>query len=377
MPVHVRVVWTEDPQSRALVAWDSGAEDGGIEGHRVHWALGGHLGAALGEVTVAHRVGAYEGRADVHFHHAWLEGLPAATKVRFVVESGGARSTERHFYTAPDAAVPFSLLAGGDSRSDRAKRRAMNRQIARLTADDPSVLALAHGGDYVVSGGKPELWLEWLDDLALANPPSGRVLPILPARGNHEATGPLFDQVFGEPGGGLGRNFFATRLSKDAVLVTLNTERAAGGDQLAFLESTLAAHAGLAHRLVQYHRPLWPAVKTPFAGRSVWQPVFERGGVSLALESDGHVLKRTVPILGDVADPSGVVYIGEGGLGVKQRTPKATRWYLQAPGNCSSTHHLWRLDFDRGGLTVRAIDGDGREVDAAAIPRRPVAPRRR
>jgi len=246
----------------------------------------------------------------------------------------------------------------------------MNRRLAVL-AEDPSVLALAHGGDYIFSGWKLDQWQAWLDDAELAVPASGRLLPIVPTRGNHEAGGQMFDEVFGWPGGGLGKNFFVTELSDEVALVTLNTERAAGGVQREFLERALREHGDKLFRVVQYHRPIWPAVKAPYPGKYQWQPLFEALGVAFVLESDGHALKRTVPLRDDKQVEGGVVYLGEGGLGVKQRTPYASRWYLQPPGMSSSAHHVWRLDFGADAVTAIAIGVDGAELDRTVLPPRP------
>jgi len=72
--------------------------------------------------------------------------------------------------------------------------------------------------------------------------------------------------------------------------------------------------------IVQYHRPVYPAVKQPGSGLKSWVPLFKKFNVDLACEADGHDIKRTVPIRNGRQDASGVVYIGEGGLGVGQRT---------------------------------------------------------
>jgi hypothetical protein len=65
----------------------------------------------------------------------------------------------------------------------------------------------------------------------------------------------------------------------------------------------------------------------------------------MAFESDGHVLKRTVPIYQNKQDPvKGIVYVGEGGLGVKQRNPKKDRWFLRSPGYATSKHHVMTLE---------------------------------
>lgn len=370
-PAQWRVVWTESPQSRATLAWTTAAEGGD---HRVLYdtqARHGKRDAYRWQVA-CQASGLYSsfGSSDLYYHHANLDGLEPSTTYYFVMMSDGQASRELHFRTAPADNRPFAILHGGDSRSDRAMRRRMNERVAHLASSDDSILALAHGGDYVQFGILIAQWSEWLTDHELATTDSGRVLPIIPARGNHESIGLLFDQVFGSPGGGFGKNYFATRLGADALLVTLNSEIAAGGDQKKFLADCLTSNAAVRWQVVQYHRPIWPAVKVPALSKVHWQPVFDEKGIDLVCESDGHALKRTMPIRGDAAHPEGVVYIGEGGLGVPQRTPKDV-WYLKPPGMSASVHHLWELRFGPKELKLRAISIDGEVVDRATLePRR-------
>jgi hypothetical protein len=62
-----------------------------------------------------------------------------------------------------------------------------------------------------------------------------------------------------------------------------------------------------------------------------------------------------------------VVYVGEGGFGVKQRRPRTDRWYLQPPGMAMSAHHVWRLDFGEDRLELRAIGVDGKVLDESVL----------
>src|SRR5690606_11189337 len=143
-----------------------------------------------------------------------------------------------HFITAPEGDAEFKLLYGGDSRSDRDARRTMNRRMRTLLEEDPEIIALAHGGDYVADGEKMEDWVEWLTDHELTVTADGRMLPVIPARGNHEAEGPLYDEIFNTPGKKDG-NFYRTRIGEQFLLVTLNSNISAGGNQADFLETVL------------------------------------------------------------------------------------------------------------------------------------------
>ncbi|QDU67474.1 metallophosphoesterase family protein [Engelhardtia mirabilis] len=215
-------------------------------------------------------------------------------------------------------------------------------------------MALSHGGDYVMYGDQWELWSQWLGHNELCTTETGRVLPILPTRGNHDF-GTLFDEVFDDPGG-RGLNYYRSRLSSDVSLVTLNSQISVAGDQLTWLESELeAANHDSRWLLTNYHRPLYPAVKAPGPAKPFWAPLFDRYGVDIALESDGHCIKRTEPIRADALDPAGVIYVGEGGLGVPQRTPRRNLWYLQAPAVVTNGHHVLRLDFSSEALSLEIL----------------------
>ncbi|MBK8977264.1 MAG: metallophosphoesterase family protein [Planctomycetes bacterium] len=373
-PREVRVIWTESPQTTAVVAWSTTmGDDAGF----VELALDA---PSLASGTDTRRVdaqacGVYSGEhddlSDLRYHHARITGLEPSTTIWFRVTTGGVASRVLHFTTAPADDRPFAILSGGDSRSDRAMRQAMNRRLQAIATARPDVLAFAHGGDYIRNGLDLGQWWAWLEDHQLVTTADGRVLPVVPTRGNHEGTGPLYDEVWARPGGAQAEDWFATKLARDVLLITLNSETATDGDQRDFLAATLQAHAGVPWKLVQYHRPIFPGVKTPGRAKSHWQPLFDEFGVRLALESDGHVLKRTVPIRGDARDDEhGVVYLGEGGLGVAQRTPEAERWYLQPPGMSRSAHHVWIVAFGPDGIAVEAIGVDGERLDTARIPPR-------
>jgi hypothetical protein len=357
-PAHWRVTWTSHPATEALVSWST-AEAG--TNHRVHYDVVPRAGvlADYAFVRATHRDGAFtrspkDAEPGAHYHHARLLGLLPSTTYWFVVESDGAVSRELYFTTAPADARPISLLVGGDSRTGWRERCAMNRMLARLAGENDDVLALIHGGDYVMLGDRFDDWTRWLSHHELTVGDDGRVLPVVPTRGNHDF-GAVFGEVFDAPGGDRDA-YYRTRLSGDVSLLTLNTNISAGGDQLTWLEENLAAaRAESRWLLTSYHRPLYPAIKTPAAAKPFWTPVFDRFDVDLALESDGHCIKRTMPIRGDEPAADGVVYVGEGGLGVPQRTPRRQHWYLQPPAIVDQGHHVMRLDVSEAALRIRIL----------------------
>ncbi len=363
-PIQLRVVWTADPAHEATISWSTG-----IAGstHVVHYDIAPR-GAVLADYAFTSELvttGEYEAGGPF-FHHASMTDLPANTDVFFTVETDGLVSEELHFRTAPDGDDTIKFLYGGDSRTGRTDRQHMNRLMATLHEDDPEIVALVHGGDYIAYANSWPQWTAWLDDHELTISASGRVLPIVPAKGNHEGRGVLYNRVFGDPSGDPERNWFVTRFGQLA-LINLDTEASLAGEQRDWLAARLAEGRDARWLLVNYHRPAFPAVKSPSGAREHWVPLFEQFDVDMVCESDGHALKRTPPIRNEVVDFTGVTYVGEGGLGVPRRTPLTDLWYLQAPGMAARAHHVQKIVLTPDLLRYQALLMDGTVADEITV----------
>lgn len=354
-PAHWRLIWTSDPSRQAVLSWDT-RDVGDRHVVKLRSADGSE------QRTVGAQSGPYHGSSGkLHYHHALLRDLSPGTQYYATIESDGRESPVFWFRTAPSEDRKLALIFGGDSRSDQKSRRKVNRMIAELVEKNADILALAHGGDYVASGINFEQWSRWLSDHELTVTRKQRLLPIIPARGNHDH-GRLFNEVFGFPDGDM--NYFGVSLGPHVRLVTLNTNASAAGDQRKWLAAELAAsRSRYRWLLAQYHRPAYPAAKSPGSAKQHWVPLFEEHNVDLVCEADGHVVKRTVPIRNDRRDPTGVVYVGEGGLGVGQRQPKENRWYLQPPGMADSGHHVQVIRLSADELVCQVIALGGKTMD--------------
>lgn len=320
------------------------------------------------------RVDAKENQAPkptAYYHHARLSGLKSATKYYLTMVSNGVASEEFHFYTAPADRNRLVFLHGGDSRSGIAARSQMNRLISELMSVRPEICALVHGGDYVNTGRSYEEWERWLSQNELITTDENRLVPIIPAKGNHDRgklIGEIFD--FESDGDDDPIYYYDIQFGNHLSMVILDTNIAGTGAQEAFLTDALARLRPKARWLTaQYHRPLYPAVKTPSAHKKVFVPLFENYDLDLALESDGHTIKRTIPIRKGQKDPTGVVYVGEGGLGVSQREPKSDRWYINPEEGAyvNQGHHLMLIAADVKMLTIEIIGIDGRVLDESVI----------
>ena len=361
-PAQWRVVWTADPATSATVSWST------VDAGTTHTLAYRPKGTDAPFKTVEAASGRYTGSETLHYHHVRLDGLEPETAYEVRMTSDQQASPILYFVTAPDTDRPFSLFHGGDSRSDPETRRQVNTMLARIVAesngnDNPAddVIGFAHGGDYIASGEDMSQWSQWLSDHELTTTKDGRLLPVIPARGNHDRGEP-FNEVFGFPAED--ENYYAFNIGSEVRFVTLNSEISTAGDQAEWLQAELKqSRPNNRWLLAQYHRPAFPAVKGPSTTLVSWVPLFEQYNVDLVCEADGHVMKRTVPIRGGQQDETGVVYIGEGGLGVKQRTPKTDRWFLQSPGMAGSAHHVFVLTFEKDRLTTRCVRLDGGEED--------------
>lgn len=363
-PRQLRVIWTTTPDTHATVSWTT-TELG--DDHVVHYDVVARDGVAADYTFTTDVIASGEYQDDgPYFHHATLTDLPPNTDVYFSVETDGNLSDELYFRTAPDGEETIKLLYGGDSRTGQDERQEMNRLIARMHGEDPEIIALVHGGDYIAWANAWFQWTAWLDDHELTIGADGRVLPIIPAKGNHEGRGVVYNRVFGNPSGDPDKNWFYTRFGQLA-LINLDTEASLAGEQREWLEERLQEGRDARWLMVNYHRPAFPAVKTPSGAREHWVPLFEQYNVDLVCESDGHTLKRTPPIRNEAVDATGVIYVGEGGLGVPQRTPKYDRWYLQPPGMAASAHHVQKIELTPDQLIYEAVTMDGTVVDAIQI----------
>ncbi|MEX1136150.1 MAG: metallophosphoesterase family protein [Balneolales bacterium] len=389
-PRHVRVIWTETPAEQAIISWTTMVTS---SGNHIYYDTESHSGN-LGEYAFSTPSDLHgpitmkdmdntEGVPSAWYNHVRIDGLQPSTRYYFVVESEGNVSEEYYFITAPGDDQDFKLLSGGDSRlggdspryagrTPHVDRQNMNRLLVQLLEENPDILALAHGADWGTTADWRHLYW-WFEDNELLKTSDNRLLPFIVARGNHDMQVGFQENFW--LGGNLEHYYYTTEIGKTALL-TLNTEISVAGDQLEWLEKELEAvtNGNSAKRWVmaQYHRPAFPAVKDYnrpdfLRIRENWLPVFDKFSLDLALESDGHSLKRTIPIKNMKAAEDGTVYVGEGGLGVPQRNPDANRWFLEDPGYTESIHHVWLLDIDSGSLNLKAIGMDGKLLDEYTV----------
>lgn len=380
--MNLRVVWSESPQTEAVVVWDGTAVTGTAEllydtvshkdGDRSYARHASMSEAGLyieGQLNKKQKASPPPVTAPLFYHHVPLKNLNAGTVYYLAVKTADGIGREYHFKTAPNDDRTFKMIYGGDSRSDITIARAINQQISGLISADDSIIALLHGGDYAVTTRR-DVWKKWLEAYALTTTESGKLLPIIPIIGNHDVPGksPIFRQAYGYPGGTA--DYYLQQLTPSVGIVALNTEISAEGNQRAFLQKSLIKlqQEKVKWQIAAFHRPAFPAVKQPSVAKVSWVPLFEEYNIDLVLESDGHCIKRTVPIRAGKEAADGVVYLGEGGYGAPQRDPKLDRWYLQGEhAFASKGDHVMILEITPAEIHYSTLLKTGEIVDEATF----------
>ena len=370
-PAQWRIVWSGDASRTASISWST-AEKAGT--NIVYYGRTDH-GREISRYKYSQECqlnGTYSTRLGLTksgwYHHAAISGLKPDSRYFFVLSSDDSLSKRMYFKTAPSRGTGFAVIHGGDSRSRHLNRCRMNMLIAKEVYENPQIIALIHGGDYVMIGKSWNDWKQWLSHNELTTGGDGRVLPIIPVRGNHDY-GPLYFEVFNLP------DRYTTLLGKDVSIVSLNIDDVKpnkdGNNYDEYLQCLDSELKDLRKRskwlLASYHLPLYPAVKPIPEQTALIAPIFEKHNIDLGCECDGHNIKRTIPIRNGKPDPTGITYIGEGGMGVTQRTPKKDRWYLRG-GLAAQGNHIMLLNFGKKELEITTILQNGKVFDKFTLP---------
>lgn len=356
-----RCMWRESPATTMVIGWNqvSGSSpvlyyDEVDRGMSVH---------AYAYAQAPDRNVAFQGMNNQFVR---LSNLRPNTTYYFIIQDSEGISQRMSFQTAPDS--PFerlSIIAGGDSRNLREARRNANMLVGKLRPH-----CVLFGGD-MTAGDTPKEWKEWLDDWQLTMTKEGRLTPIIPARGNHEASNQtlinIFDLKFEDV-------YYALTLGGDLLRVyTLNSMIASGGAQKSWLERDLSISRKMTWKMAQYHHSIRPHTRKKPEKHDLllnWAKLFEEHGVNLVVESDIHVVKTTYPIRTSTAanshegfirdDKNGVVYVGEGCWGAPLRENNDDKPWTRNSG--SFNQFKW-IFVGQNQIEVRTVQTD----NAAAV----------
>lgn len=316
--------WYGDPTSTMTIQWHTQATEYGdtiwIE------TLDGNWEEIAGEHTTLD---------SILIHKVNLDFLDPGTEYRFRI---GADPKIYRFRTAPanlDEGLRF--IIGGDVYASTKLFRRMSQTVLE---NDPHFVVL--GGDiayaikiYPFRSSAIRKWLSFLQDwkdYMIAK--DGTIIPFLLVPGNHDITPDnydLFFTLFAFPEKQLYRTIdFGSYLT--LFLLDTGHFQPIEGRQTLWLEKALAARSDTPYRFAIYHEAAYPSYY-PYHGlipkkiRTHWVPLFEKYRLLAAFENHNHAFKRTFPMKAGQIDPSGIVYLGDGGWGAPPRTTNDL-WYL-------------------------------------------------
>ena len=379
-PPAVYLTWQRDPATTMTVHWHSADPD---EASAI-------LYRHKDEEKWLRATGASEPFPDTDLSIHTVEIRDLAPDRTYAFRREAVDRTYR-FRTLPNSlARPVRFVAGGDVYHDGSWMDRMNALAGSL---DPDFVVI--GGDLAYADGRPDLvwrWFRYFESFYRhLRAPDGRMIPTIVAIGNHEVTrhylddhgdyepgdawrlskAPYFYRLFampGQPGYGV------LDIGEYLSLLLLDTQHTnpIDGEQLAWLEDTLASRRHVTHLLPVYHVPAYPAVRDQDDAlntriRELWLPLFEAANVRLAFEHHDHAFKVTHPMRGGKPHPDGIIFLGDGAWGVSLRTPATPedRDYLRVT---AAAHHIFVVDLDTTRRHVRALDMDGNELDRFEQP---------
>ncbi len=147
------------------------------------------------------------------------------------------------------------------------------------------------------------------------------------------------------------------------------------GEQLRWMEETLAERAHRTHLFTAWHVPAYPSARRLGSAntretRNAFVPLVDRYGVDASFEGHDHAYKRTQPIRHGKVDPMGTVYVGDGGYADEaERKPAKPgrggwfsddRWYL---ANSKRADHFEVITLTGNERRFEAVGADGRNFD--------------
>jgi hypothetical protein len=327
-----RLVWTDDPTTTVIVAWDQGQ----VKEPVVYYGT-----EDFGQEWDKYPVGQVPTRIvpdylGMNNHFATLQNLEPDQTYYFVVKDSTYTSDRFWFKTAPDKPKAFTFISGGDTKSSGpplTAGRLSHQMVAKLRP-----LFVIFNGDFCSgSGTNDDDWQQWLNDWTfLTTTDDGRMTPIIPVHGNHEdGDYTVLNKLFNAPyqyddeenvyySLSFGDSFFH--------IIALNSQTGGLDDQTKWLKDDLQKHQNFTFKFAGYHKPMRPHTASKSENNHLvdaWAPLFYQYKLDVAMEGDSHMSKITYPIRPSEEsgshegfirdDENGTMYVGDGSWGATPR----------------------------------------------------------
>jgi Purple acid Phosphatase, N-terminal domain/Calcineurin-like phosphoesterase len=373
-PRHIYLTWQGDTSTTMTVVFQTMTP---VKNAQVHFGREPSTQVGGYDLTCQARTIQFPG-LNRWVHFAQLTELePAETYFFRAGASSVGFSRERKFRTIAAGAERTRFVVGGDMWIEEA-----TFELMRQAASQSPNFALV-GGDMAYADGRlshVNFWDKWLDgwDKYMVTP-SGHMIPMVLAIGNHETAGgfaaspeaaPYYYHFFKQDK----LAYFSRQFGSDIIVYILDSGHTnpQGGAQAQWLAQEMERTRGVRHRFALYHVPCYPSYPGAFSGpysaggRKHWVPLFDRYRLRAAFENHYHTFKRTKPLRNNKVDPTGTVYLGDGCWGRPPRQVKAQKdWYDEV---LASRRHVWLVDIDGGSVRYRAMDPHGKVFDTYEDP---------
>ena len=294
-------------------------------------------------------------------HEVRLTGLDPAQRYFYRVRleqtwppQSSARTSHSYVYhfetSTRDDATSLNFMAYGDNRSQPKVHGAM---VQRMLSERAELVIntgdlTEHGTDY----------REWQEEFFEPARPLMAYLPLWPSMGNHDGNHISYFENFSLPNNEAWYSF--RRGPVEFFALNTGYKVNPSSPQYQWFEAALAASTA-PWKVAFFHHPPFSCTASRLPGfrpvREHIQPLLERYGVQIVFSGHDHLYAR--------GHQNGVTYIITGGGGAYTYPPTVK------PPNilCRRVYHYCWVRIDRDELHLKAIDIDGKEIDAFVITR--------
>ncbi|HVJ83763.1 MAG TPA: metallophosphoesterase family protein [Planctomycetia bacterium] len=363
LPDRIVLTWSGDPATTQAVTWRTDVV----------------INEAFAEIAVAgpdssfkkdsRRVLAVTTPLDsdlglAHYHSAEFANLVPDTTYVYRVGDGVNWSEWFQFTTAKDKPAPFSFIYFGDAQNDLKEH--WSRVIRQAHRDAPKASFMLHAGDLINRANSDADWGEWFGAGGWLH----GTLPSIPVTGNHEYFKlqktdkqaflsrhwkPQFTLPAHGPAG-LEETVYRVDYQGVRFLCLNSNER--HEEQTPWLEAQLKDNP-CRWTIASFHHPMHSSARgrDNLKLRQLWQPLFDKYRVDLALTGHDHTYAR-----------SGLMESDNVPTGAAARAPGGTVYVVSVSG--PKMYRLDREDFmRRAGEDVQlyqiiSINGDKLEYEA-------------
>lgn len=373
-PKHIHLSWANDDTASSIaVTWRT---DEKVTNSRIYYDESSQEGV-IEDYKYSKKASDIVATNGEYIHEVALTSLTPGEKYHFICGSEeGGYSSEYSFNLPSQDMENLRFVMGGDSRSRPSEREDINRAMAKTNP-----LFAVHTGDFVSQGADQSLWDEWFNAMQSQwITPDGSLIPIVPARGNHELVGyenegisPHYFEQFTLPNNEKWYSLnFGDNLLHIVTLDLLSEDSAGPEEQVEWLKQDLKEHSSYKWTIVSFHAPPFASGEYHESNKSAketYSPIFDNYNVDIVVNGHSHIYARIGPLskVGsewklDIGDEDGTVYYISGGWGAPMY-PISPRWWT-VNAFTERTHFISAEIVKENFLLLKTMDENRKVLDA-------------